>query len=99
MCFHEVAMYSYQHLTFRKLKALNGEVKDLMSFKKKKRAPGELSWLSIRLLILAQVLITQFVGSSPALGYALRVDSLLPHSLSLRCSRVLSLPPLPLKNK
>ena len=31
-------------------------------------APGWLSWLSVQLLISAQVMISQFVGSSPASG-------------------------------
>ena len=52
------------------------------------RVPGRLSRLSVRLLISAQVSISQFVGSSPASGSALTVWSLLG-ILSL------SLPPTP----
>ena len=40
-------------------------------------APGWLSWLSIQLLILAQVMILQFMRSSPELGSVLTVQSLL----------------------
>ena len=40
-------------------------------------APGWLSWLSVQLLVLAQVLISQLVRLSPALGSALTVQSLL----------------------
>ena len=59
-------------------------------------APGWLCPLRGRLLILAQVMISQFVSSRPALGYALSVRSLLgtlPPSLSLLhlCSLSLSL--------
>ena len=39
--------------------------------------PGWLSWLDIRLLISAQVMISQFLGLSPTLGSALAVWSLL----------------------
>ena len=55
-------------------------------------APGWLSQLSVRLLILAQVMILRFMGSSPVLGSVLRVQSLefslctfsaLSHSFSL----------------
>ena len=56
--------------------------------------PGCLSQLSVRLLIWVQVMISQFVGSSPVLGCELTVRSLLgvlclslslpiPHFLSL----------------
>ena len=48
-------------------------------FKREPRvgAPAELSWLSIRLLILAQVMISWFVGSSPKSGSVLTARSLL----------------------
>ena len=49
--------------------------------------PGWLSRLSIWLLVLVRVIISQFVGSSPVLGSALTVWSLLG---------ILSLLPLPL---
>ena len=48
-----------------------------------KGPPGWLSWLSVRLLILAQVMILQLVRSSPVLGSALGIPSL---SLSLSLS-------------
>ena len=56
---------------------------------KARGAPGWLGWLSIRLLISAQVMISRFVGSSPASGSALTAGawSLLP---------ILSLPSLSL---
>ena len=41
------------------------------------RVPGWLSWLSVRLLISPQVMISQFVGLSLALGSALTAQSLL----------------------
>ena len=52
--------------------------------------PGWLSWVSIWLLVLAQVTISQFVKSSPASGFVLTAWSLLailslPLSLSLPC--------------
>ena len=37
-------------------------------------APGWLSWLSVLLLVSAQVTISWFVGSSPALGSALSME-------------------------
>ena len=40
-------------------------------------APEWFSWLSIQLLVSAQVMISWFVGSSPTLGSALVVQSLL----------------------
>ena len=40
-------------------------------------APGGLSQLSIQLLILAQVMISRFMNSSPVLGSVLTVQSLL----------------------
>ena len=40
-------------------------------------APGWLSWLNIRLLVLAQVMISVFVGSSPVSGSVLTVRNLL----------------------
>ena len=48
-------------------------------FKKMHRigAPGWLSWFSIRLLILARVMISQFVGLSPMSGSVLSMWSLL----------------------
>ena len=59
-------------------------------------APGWLSQLSILLLILAQVVISQRVGSNPALDSVLTVQSLLG-ILSLSPSLSLSLPfPCPL---
>ena len=58
---------------------------------RKAGVPGWLSRLSIRLLILVQVMISWFVGSCPTLGSALTVWSLLgilclPLSLPLLCS-------------
>ena len=61
-------------------------------------APGLLSWLSVRLLISAQVMIPQFMRSNPALGCALAAWSLLGilslplflplfHALSLKISK------------
>ena len=51
------------------------------------RAPGWLSWLSVRLLVSPQVAISRFVELSPAPGSVLRValawDSLSPSSLPL----------------
>ena len=55
-------------------------------------APGWLSQLSVRLLILAQVMVSWFVGSSLALGSLLTVQSLEPVSDSVSPS--LSAPPL-----
>ena len=40
-------------------------------------APGWLSWLSVQLLVLAQVVISRFVSSSPTLGSMLTAQSLL----------------------
>ena len=40
-------------------------------------APGWLSWLSVRLLFSAQVMISWFTGSSPASGSVLTARSLL----------------------
>ena len=40
-------------------------------------APGSLRWLSIRLLVSAQVVISRFMSSSPAWGSELMVQSLL----------------------
>ena len=57
------------------------------------RAPGCLSQLSVRLLISAQVRISQFLGSSPASGSVLTARSLLgilPSLCSSPCSRALS---------
>ena len=42
-----------------------------------KEAPRGLSWLSVQLFVLAQVMISRFMGPSPALGTALTVWSLL----------------------
>jgi len=61
-------------------------------------APGQLSWLSIQLLVLTQVLISQVVRSSPASGSTPR-GSLLGYSLPLPLPRLvhacsLSLPPI-----
>ena len=56
-------------------------------------ASGWLSRLSIRLLMSAQVMISWFVGSSPAWGTALTAWSLLG-ILSLPLSLSLSAPPL-----
>ena len=58
-------------------------------------APGRLSQLSIRLLVMAQVMISWFVGLSPASGSTLLVGGLLeilslPLSLPLPHSCVLS---------
>ena len=39
--------------------------------------PGWLSWLNVYLLVSTQVMISQFMGSSPALGSVLAVWSLL----------------------
>ena len=39
-------------------------------------APGWLKWLSVGLLVLAPVMISQFVSSSPTSGSALTVGSL-----------------------
>ena len=55
-----------------------------------RRAPG---WLSRLCLALAQVMISLFVGSDPALGSALTVQSLEPASDSVSPS--LPLPHLP----
>ena len=55
-------------------------------------APGWLNWLSVHLLISAQVMISKFVSSSPASGSVLAVWSLLKSlSLSLSLSFSLSL--------
>ena len=54
-------------------------------------APGWLSWLSIQLLVLAQVMISQFMGLSPASGSVLTCRASLEFSLSLSLS--LSAPP------
>ena len=43
----------------------------------KKGAPGWLSQLTVRLLVLAQVTILQFIGLSPTSGSTLTVWSLL----------------------
>ena len=54
-----------------------------------KRAP-RLSWLNIRLFVSAQVVISQFVGSSPTLDSVLTVWSLLGilcFSLSLKINK------------
>ena len=55
--------------------------------------PGWFSWLSIRLLVLAQVMISRFVGSNPTSGSVLIMRSLLgifslllPRALSLSLS-------------
>ena len=53
--------------------------------------PGWLSRLSIRLLILAQVMISQFVSLSPVLGSALTPWSCLGFSLSPSASSLLVL--------
>ena len=58
--------------------------------------PGWLSWLSIRLLISAQVMISQFTGSGPASVSALTAWSLLG---ILGFSLSLSLCPSPPQNK
>ena len=44
---------------------------------KKLRDAGWLSWLIVQLLILAQVMVSQFVGLNPALGSVLMGRSLL----------------------
>ena len=44
--------------------------------------PGWLSWLSVQLLISAQVTVSWFVGLSPALGSALTTRNLLGFSFS-----------------
>ena len=54
-------------------------------------SPRWLSWLSVRLLILAQIMISQFVSSSPTLVFVLIAQSLLgilclPFSLLLLSS-------------
>ena len=41
------------------------------------RVPGWPSWVSIQLLISAQIMISQFVSSSPTLGSVLTVPNLL----------------------
>ena len=53
-------------------------------------APVWLNWLSFQLLILAQVMISQFMGLSPVSGSVLRAQSLEPASDSV--SPFLSLP-------
>ena len=58
---------------------------------KKTGASGWLSWLSIQLLILAQVMISRFMRSSPALGSVLAVQILLGLSLPLSLSHPLLL--------
>ena len=65
-------------------------MEDHKKFKSYFGAPGWLSQLSVRLLILAQVMISQFLSSSPTLGSMLTVQSLLGI-----LSRLLSAPPLP----
>ena len=57
-------------------------------------APGWLSCLNIQLLISAQVVISWFMGSSPAPGSALKAGACLGFSLfpPLCHSHVLSLP-------
>ena len=63
----------------------------------KTRAPGWLSRLSVQLLVSTQVVISQFVGSSPASGSVLTARSLLGiFSPSLCPSPLLS---VSLKNK
>ena len=54
--------------------------------------PGWLSQLSVQLLVSAQVMISQFVGSSPTSGPVLIAESLEPASDSVSPS--LSAPPL-----
>ena len=59
-------------------------------------APGWLSWLSVQLLVLAQVMISRFMSSSPVSGSLLSVQSplciLCPLlSLPLPCSHMCSL--------
>ena len=68
------------------------------------RALGRLSWLSVRLLISAQVVISRLVGSSPVLGSVPTARSLEPVSVSVSLSLSLPLPcscsfSLSLKNK
>ena len=50
--------------------------------------PGWLSWLSIRFLITAQVVMSQFVSSSLTSGSVLLEILSLPFSLPLPCSRI-----------
>ena len=59
------------------------------------RAPGRLSPLS---WILAQAMISWFVGLSPTLGSVLIVQSLEPASVSVSPSLSAPLPPTHLKN-
>ena len=57
------------------------------SVKLKARVPGCLSWLSVMILVLTQVMISQFVGLSLASGSVVTVLNLLgPLSLSLSLS-------------
>ena len=56
--------------------------------------PGCLSWLNVRLLVSAQIVIPRFVSSSPTSGFVLVAQSLLEIfslSLPLPCSLSLSL--------
>ena len=62
---------------------MNAEMKIIL------REPGWLSQLSVQLLISAQLMISQFVGWSPASGSGLAVQSLLrilSLSLTFPCS-------------
>ena len=65
-------------------------VSEIILKKRHLGGPGWLSWLSIRLLILAQVMISWFMGSSPVLG-GLCADSSEPTGDSP--SSLLSAPP------
>ena len=72
---------------------LGMEIRELTTLQKHTSGvPGWLRWLSIRLLISAQVMISQFVRSRPMLGSVLIVWSLLrilssPPSLSIFLSK------------
>ena len=76
----------------------NKQNKTTLVRKKSLGAPGWLSRLSVRLLILAEVIISQFVGSSPTSGSALMLQSLLG-ILSLLLVLTLSLKINKLKTK
>ena len=85
------------------IKKLNSKNNKIQLENMHKGVPGWLSQLSIRLLILAQVLISWFVISSPESGSEPDRQSLLgvlslPLSLPLPCSLTHSLS-LSLKNK
>ena len=93
---HELQRFNYQrgkgskvYWRFRKQLAI-GLFKDVCLKPTTSGAPGWLSRVSVRLLILAQVMISQFMSSSPTSGSALTVQTLL---WILSLSPSLSVPP------